>query len=71
VTRVSRSARVQANAIEGNGNQTEDVSFTYCKGMFCEDVQGEIWVKCVVGEDWCHEECAGEDKNKFICDYCL
>ena len=29
------------------------------------------WVQCVICEDWCHEECAGADKDKFICDYCL
>jgi hypothetical protein len=67
----SKKARVQADAIEENGNQTQDVICTYCKGKFSDDVQGEIWVQCVMCEDWCHEECAGADKDKFIRDYCL
>jgi hypothetical protein len=54
-----------------NGDQTEDVICTYCKVKFSEDVQGEIWVQCVMCEDWCHEECAGVDQDEFICDYCL
>jgi hypothetical protein len=40
-----RSAIVQADATEENGNQTEDVICTYCKGKFSDDVQGEIWVQ--------------------------
>jgi hypothetical protein len=47
-----RSASVQADAIEENGNQTEDIICTYCKGKFSDDVQGEIWVQCVKCEDW-------------------
>jgi hypothetical protein len=60
--RDSRSASVQADAIEENGNQTEDVICTYCEGRFY-DVQGEIRVQYVMCEDWCHEECAGVDKD--------
>jgi hypothetical protein len=33
-----RSASVQADAIDENGNQTEDVICTYCKGNFSENV---------------------------------
>jgi hypothetical protein len=32
---------VQAEATEGNGNQTEDVIRTYCRGKF-SDTQGKI-----------------------------
>jgi hypothetical protein len=71
VKRDYRSASVQADAIEENGNQTDDVICTYCKGKFSEDVQGEIWVQCVNCEDWCREEYAGANKDKFICGYCL
>jgi hypothetical protein len=66
-----RLASFQADAIEENGNQTQDVVCTYGKGKFSDAVQGEIWVQCVVCEGWCHEECAGAHKNKFICDCCL
>jgi hypothetical protein len=71
VKRDSRSASVQADAIAESGNQTEDVICTYCKGRFCDDVQGEIRVQCDMCGDWCAEECAGADKDKLICDYCL
>jgi hypothetical protein len=43
-----RSVSVQVDAIEENGNQTEDVIFTCCKGKFSDDVQGEVWVQCVM-----------------------
>jgi hypothetical protein len=46
----SRSASVQADAIEKNGNQPEDVICTYCKVKLSDDV------KCVTCEYWCHEE---------------
>jgi hypothetical protein len=42
VKRDYRSVRAQADAIEENGNQTEDVIFTYCKGKISDNVQGEI-----------------------------
>ena len=66
-----RSGNVRTDATEENGNQREDVICTYCKGNFSDDVQGEIWVQCVIGEDWCHEECAGAENDTFICNYCL
>jgi hypothetical protein len=68
VKRDSRTASLQANAMQKNGNHTEDVICTYCKGKFSNDVQGEIWVQCVMCEDWCHEERAGTDRDKCICD---
>jgi len=71
VKRDSRSASIQADAIEENGNKTGDVICTYCKGRFSDNVQGEVWVNCIMRGDWCHEECAGADRDKFICDYCL
>jgi hypothetical protein len=44
VKRDYRSASVQVDAIEENGNQTDDVicTSTYCKRKFSGDVQGEI-----------------------------
>jgi len=39
VKRDSRSASLQADAIEENGNQTEDVICTYSKGRFSDDVR--------------------------------
>jgi len=71
VKRGSRSASVQADVIEENGNQTEVAICTYCKGRFSDDVRGEIWVQCDMWENWCPEECAEADTEKFICDYCL
>jgi hypothetical protein len=71
VKRDYRSASIQADAIEENGNQSEDVICTYCTGKFSDDVQGEMWVQSVMCEDWCHEEYAGAHKDKCICDYYL
>jgi hypothetical protein len=67
--RDSRSASVQADAIEENVNQIEDVICTYCNGRFSDDVQGEVQVRCDMCEDWCAEECGGTHKDKFIRDY--
>jgi hypothetical protein len=66
-----RSSRVQADAIEENGNQTEYVICTYCKGKFSDDVQGEKRAQCIMCINWCHEEYAGAHRDKFIGDYCL
>jgi hypothetical protein len=41
VKRNSRSASVQADAIEENGNLTQGVLCTFCKGKFSDDVPGE------------------------------
>ena len=36
------------------------------KGRFSGDVQGEIWAQCVMCGDWCPEERARAQKDKFI-----
>jgi hypothetical protein len=70
VKRDYRSASVQADAIEDNRNQR--MSFVHTareSSVMMRKVR--YWVQCVMCEDWCHEECAGAYKDKFICDYCL
>jgi len=39
VKKDSTSVSVQADVIEENGNWTEDVISTYCKGRFSDDVK--------------------------------
>jgi uncharacterized protein YcgI (DUF1989 family) len=34
----SRSASLEADEIEENGNQTDDVICTYCKGRYSDDL---------------------------------
>jgi len=52
-------------------NQAYDVICIYCKGRFSDYGQGERWRHCVMCWDLCHADCAGADKDIFICDYCL
>jgi hypothetical protein len=49
VKRDYKSASVQV--IEEKENQAEDAICTNRKGKFSDDVQGEIWVQCVMCED--------------------
>jgi hypothetical protein len=48
---VYRSASGESDTIEENGNQSEDVICTYCKGKFSDVVQGEIWVQYAMCDD--------------------
>ncbi|XP_055905960.1 uncharacterized protein LOC129950162 [Eupeodes corollae] len=48
----------------------EDAKCLYCLSLFSEDKGGETWVQCVVCTMWAHEDCSGNEKMKFICEFC-
>ncbi|XP_069693143.1 tigger transposable element-derived protein 1-like [Periplaneta americana] len=50
--------------------QNTSAKCVFCGTKFSEDVRGEIWVQCLQCEMWAHEECAGCDREQYVCDYC-
>ncbi|KAJ8935948.1 hypothetical protein NQ314_012570 [Rhamnusium bicolor] len=47
-----------------------DVSCLFCDGLFSSDTRGEIWVQCLMCDMWAHNDCAGAEKDEYVCDYC-
>ncbi|CAH1995707.1 unnamed protein product [Acanthoscelides obtectus] len=54
----------------GHYPDDEDASCLFCNGMFSEDTRGEVWVKCFQCFMWAHSDCAGAEKDIYICDFC-
>lgn len=46
----------------------------WCLAHFCwealsNDVRGELWIKCLLCEWWCHTLCTGCENQHYICDF--
>lgn len=50
--------------------EQEDASCLFCKGLFSEDTNGEDWVQCATCQEWAHTECAGWERDVYLCDFC-
>lgn len=48
----------------------EDAECIFCSGKFSEDSSGELWIMCLMCNLWAHTECAGAEKDNYICDFC-
>lgn len=48
----------------------DDALCIFCEGKFSDDVRGELWVKCLMCSLWAHNECAGAEKEDYVCDFC-
>lgn len=48
----------------------EDAECLFCNEKFSQNSQGELWVMCLMCSLWAHVECAGAEKDTYICDYC-
>ena len=48
----------------------DDAVCLFCESLFSEDKRGELWVQCLVCEMWAHNECAGCEKDNYVCDFC-
>lgn len=51
-------------------NLEEDAICIFCETPYSEDVRGEEWVKCHSCYKWAHVECAGCEREEYICDFC-
>ena len=49
---------------------SNDANCLFCESKFSEDVSGELWVQCMMCSQWAHNECAGPEKDDYICDFC-
>lgn len=47
-----------------------DAACIFCDLLFSDDVKGELWIMCVICKMWAHEQCAGAEKDVYICDFC-
>lgn len=48
----------------------DDAICLFCEERFSTDTRGEIWVMCAMCNCWAHDECAGAEKDTYICDFC-
>lgn len=48
----------------------DDAACMFCQRLFSDDHKGELWVMCVMCKLWAHNECAGADKDIYVCDFC-
>lgn len=48
----------------------DDAVCLFCNSCFSEDKHGELWVQCLKCEMWAHNECAGCEKDYYVCDFC-
>lgn len=55
---------------QGDYPGDKDASCMFCEGLFSEDSKGELWVMCFVCNMWAHSDCAGAEKDVYICDFC-
>lgn len=56
--------------LEQRTKPDQDVHCLFCDEMFSDNNQGEIWVMCLMCKCWAHEDCAGAEKEQYICDFC-
>lgn len=47
-----------------------DAAWIFCDSNFSEDGKGELWVQCLMCNLWCHVDCAGAERDEYVCDYC-
>ncbi|KAF5281763.1 hypothetical protein FQR65_LT14558 [Abscondita terminalis] len=48
-----------------------DAECFYCSNFFSEDIAGSKWIRCMMCQRWCHEDCADVRNGKtFICEFC-
>lgn len=48
----------------------DDTTCIFCDRKFSDDRKGELWVQCLMCSLWAHVDCAGAEKDYYICDYC-
>ncbi|KAF5273028.1 hypothetical protein FQR65_LT04770 [Abscondita terminalis] len=53
--------------LEPNEN---DAQCMFCNSAFSADQKGELWVHCLMCSMWTHNECAGAEKDEYICEWC-
>lgn len=51
-------------------SKDDDAWCMFCDRKFSEDSKGELWVMCAMCSLWAHVDCAGADKDVYICDFC-
>jgi hypothetical protein len=53
-----------------NAPTSDDARCIFCERFYSQYSKGEEWVQCISCEDWAHTECAGAEKDIYVCDYC-
>lgn len=47
-----------------------DVQCIFCQENFSMSRPREIWVRCVICNEWAHEACTSAEGDIFVCDFC-
>lgn len=50
--------------------EEDDALCIFCGGAFSNDVRGELWIRCLLCDSWCHTLCSGSENEHYICDFC-
>nr|CAI5869873.1 unnamed protein product [Callosobruchus analis] len=62
---------LDADNIPGQKNPDDsDAECLFCERKFSEDRRSELWVQCLMCDLWRHVECAGAEKDEYVCDFC-
>ncbi|XP_025159901.1 uncharacterized protein LOC112589731 [Harpegnathos saltator] len=48
----------------------DDTTCIFCDRKFSDDRKGKLRVQCLMCSLWAHVDCAGAEKDYYICDYC-
>ncbi|KAK9679096.1 DDE superfamily endonuclease [Popillia japonica] len=48
----------------------EDAQCIFCDENFSMSRSREVWIMCVVCNEWAHEACTSCEKDIFVCDFC-
>lgn len=48
----------------------KDAACIFCDEKFSSNVRGELWVQCLMCSLWAHNECAGAEREEYVCDFC-
>ncbi|KAK9745414.1 hypothetical protein QE152_g6939 [Popillia japonica] len=50
--------------------EEDDALCIFCGEAFSNDVGGELWIRCLLCDSWCHTLCSGCENEHYICDFC-
>ena len=55
---------------QGGAPTDEDADCLFCGEKFSMDCREELWIQCARCGLWAHEECTGNDREIYVCDFC-
>lgn len=57
--------------VPGHSNPDDtDAECIFCGEKFSTSQRGELWIQCLMCSMWAHNECAGAERDEYVCDWC-